>query len=128
RLAEIALVYAAEGSAPAVKALTTALATAPGLKGVTAEARDLVRRPVLAEELKKTDVVVFDPPRAGAAEQTAELARSSVAKVIGVSCNSATFARDARVLIDAGFSLDRVLPVDQFLWSPHIELVGVFSR
>ena len=111
-----------------MKALTTALATAPGLKGVTAEARDLVRRPVLAEEVKKTDVVVFDPPRAGAAEQTAELARSSVAKVIGVSCNPATFARDARVLIDAGFSLDRVLPVDQFLWSPHIELVGVFSR
>ncbi len=128
RLAEIAPVYAAEGSAPAVKALSGALATAPGLKGVTAEARDLVRRPVLAEELKKTDVVVFDPPRAGAAEQTAELARSGVARVIGVSCNPATFARDARVLIDAGFSLDRVLPVDQFLWSPHIELVGVFSR
>jgi len=128
RLAEIAPVHAADFAAPAIRALTSALASAPGLKGLTAEARDLVRRPVLAEELRKTDLAVFDPPRAGAAEQTAELARSSLARVIGVSCNPATFARDARILIDAGFSLERVLPVDQFLWSPHIELVGVFSR
>jgi 23S rRNA (uracil1939-C5)-methyltransferase len=128
RLAAIAPVYAADFAPDAVRALTSALAGAPGLHGVTAEARDLVRRPVLAEELKKTDVAVFDPPRAGAAEQTAELARSSVARIIGVSCNPATFARDARTLVDAGFALDRVLPVDQFLWSPHIELVGVFSR
>lgn len=128
RLAQIAQTYAADAAPEAIRALTGALAGAPGLKGVAAEARDLVRRPVLAEELRKTDVAVFDPPRAGAAEQTAELARSSVARVIGVSCNPATFARDARTLIDAGFRLDRVLPVDQFLWSPHIELVGVFSR
>ena len=109
-------------------ALKAALAGAPGLKGVTAEARDLVRRPVLAAELKKTDVVVFDPPRAGAAEQTAEIARSNVPVVVGVSCNPATFGRDARVLLDAGFRLEKVLPVDQFLWSPHVELVGVFRR
>ena len=128
RLAEIAPVHAADFATEAVRALTAALATAPGLKGVTAEARDLVRRPVLAEELKRTDVAVFDPPRAGAAEQTAELARSGVARVVGVSCNPATFARDARTLSDAGFRLTRVLPVDQFLWSPHIELVGVFER
>jgi len=128
RLAEIAPVHAADFAPEAVRALSAALASAPGLKAVTAEARDLVRRPVLAEELKKTDVAVFDPPRAGAAEQTAELARSGVARVIGVSCNPATFARDARMLIDAGFRLDRVLPVDQFLWSPHVELVGVFQR
>ncbi|WP_340647112.1 class I SAM-dependent RNA methyltransferase [Phenylobacterium sp.] len=128
RLAEIAPVYAADGHAPAIRALTSAIATAPGLKGITAETRDLARRPVLAVELKKTDTVLFDPPRAGALEQTAEIAASKVAKVIGVSCNPATFARDARVLIDAGFSLDRVLPVDQFLWSPHVELVGVFTR
>jgi 23S rRNA (uracil1939-C5)-methyltransferase len=128
RLAEIAQVYAADFAPEAIRALTGALAAAPGLHGVTAEARDLVRRPVLVEELRKTDVAVFDPPRAGAAEQSAELARSAVARVIGVSCNPATFARDARALIDAGFALDRVLPVDQFLWSPHIELVGVFSR
>jgi 23S rRNA (uracil1939-C5)-methyltransferase len=128
RLAEIAPTYAADFAPQAVRALTAAVATAPGLKGITAEARDLVRRPVLAEELKKTDTVVFDPPRAGAAEQTAELARSGVARVIGVSCNPATFARDAGMLVDAGFRLERVLPVDQFLWSPHIELVSVFSR
>lgn len=128
RLAEIAPVHAADSAPEAVTALISALATAPGLKGVTAEARDLVRRPVLAEELKKIDVAVFDPPRAGAAEQAAELARSRVARVIGVSCNPATFGRDARILIDAGFRLERVLPVDQFLWSPHVELVGVFGR
>jgi 23S rRNA (uracil1939-C5)-methyltransferase len=128
RLAEIAPVHAADFAPDAIGALIAALASAPGLKGVTAEARDLVRRPVLAEELKKTDVAVFDPPRAGAAEQAAELARSAVARVIAVSCNPATFARDARILIDAGFHLDRVLPVDQFLWSPHVELVAVFSR
>lgn len=128
RLAEIAQVYAADAAPQAIAALSAALAAAPGLHGVTAEARDLVRRPVLAEELKKVDVAIFDPPRAGAAEQTAELARSSLARVIGVSCNPATFARDARTLVDAGFRLERILPVDQFLWSPHVELVGVFSR
>lgn len=128
RLAEVAPVHAADFTPEAVAALIGALATAPGLKGVTAEARDLARRPMLADELKKTDVAVFDPPRAGAAEQAAELARSAVARVIGVSCNPATFARDARTLIDAGFRLERVLPVDQFLWSPHVELVGVFER
>src|SRR5690606_32191977 len=128
RLAEIAPVYAADGAAEAVAALASAVGTAPGLKGVIAEARDLVRRPVLAEELKRIDVVVFDPPRAGALEQSQEIARSGVSRVIGVSCNPATFARDARVLIDAGFRLARVLPVDQFLWSPHIELVGLFER
>ncbi len=128
RLAQVAPVYAADGHAPAIRALTSAIATAPGLKGVTAETRDLARRPVLAVEFKKIDTVLFDPPRAGALEQTAEIAASKVAKVIGVSCNPATFARDARALIDAGFSLDRVLPVDQFLWSAHVELVGVFTR
>ncbi|MGA0604563.1 class I SAM-dependent RNA methyltransferase [Phenylobacterium sp. VNQ135] len=128
RLAEIAPVHAADFAPEAVAALGAVLASLPGLHAVTPEARDLVRRPMLAEELKKTDVVVFDPPRAGAAEQTAQLARSAVPRVIGVSCNPATFARDARTLIDAGFRLEAVMPVDQFLWSPHIELVGVFQR
>jgi 23S rRNA (uracil1939-C5)-methyltransferase len=127
-LAAVAPVHAADGDAAAIQSLISALAGAPGLHGVTAEARDLTRRPMLAQELRKTDVAVFDPPRAGAVEQTAELARSTVSRVIGVSCAPATFARDARVLIDAGFTLERVLPVDQFLWSPHIELVGVFKR
>jgi 23S rRNA (uracil1939-C5)-methyltransferase len=128
RLAEIAPTHAADSAPEAVAALMAALSTAPGLKGVTAETRDLARRPLLAHDLRHTDVAVLDPPRAGAAEQTRELAASGVARVIGVSCNPATFARDARTLVDAGFRLERVLPVDQFLWSPHVELVGVFSR
>jgi len=127
-LAAVAPVIAADASASAVAALRAASASAPGLKTIRADARDLDRRPLLAEELKKIDVVVFDPPRAGAAVQCGQIARSGVARVIGVSCNPATFARDAKILADAGFRLDRVLPVDQFLWSPHIELVGVFSR
>ena len=128
RLAEIGAVHAADSSAPAIAALKGAVGTATGLKAITAEARDLARRPVLSMELKKVDVAVLDPPRAGALEQHVEIANSKVARVVGVSCNPATFARDAKVLIDAGFRLERVLPVDQFLWSPHIELVGVFSR
>jgi len=128
RLAQIAPVLAADSSAPAIAALRAATATAPGLKPIAAEARDLARRPVLAQELAKIEAVVFDPPRAGAAEQTAEIGRGKVARVVGVSCNPATFARDARILVDADFRLERLLPVDQFLWSPHVELVGVFSR
>lgn len=128
RLAEIASVYAADSAAPAVAALKAAIGGAPGLKPIIAEARDLVRRPVLTMELAKTDVVVIDPPRAGALEQTVEIANSKVSRVISVSCNPATFARDARLLVDAGFRLEKVLPVDQFVWSPHIELVGIFSR
>jgi 23S rRNA (uracil1939-C5)-methyltransferase len=128
RLAQIASVYAADVSAPAIKALAAASGTAPGLKSITAEARDLGRRPLLASEMKKLDAVLFDPPRAGALEQAGEIARSKVGLVVGVSCNPATFARDARILADAGFVLQAVKPVDQFLWSPHVELVGVFRR
>jgi 23S rRNA (uracil1939-C5)-methyltransferase len=128
RLAQIAPVWAVDGSGPAVQALASALSTAQGLKPVTTETRDLVRRPVLAQDLKKYDTAVFDPPRAGAFEQAVQLAQSKLSRVIGVSCNPATFARDARILVDAGFKLERVLPVDQFLWSPHVELVGVFER
>ena len=128
RLAALAPVLAADASVPAIAALRAAMSGAPGLKAVAAEARDLDRRPILAAEMKKIDVAVFDPPRAGAAAQSAQLAESKVARVVGVSCNPATFARDALTLIDGGFTLDRVAVVDQFLWSPHIELVGVFSR
>lgn len=128
RLAEQSSVHAADSSAESIAALKTAVGSAPGLKAITAEARDLFRRPMLASELRRFDAAVFDPPRAGAIDQTRELAASPLSRVVGVSCNPVTFARDARVLIDAGFSLHRVLPVDQFLWSPHVELVGVFSR
>jgi 23S rRNA (uracil1939-C5)-methyltransferase len=128
RLAERARVLAADGDEAAIVALKAALGSAPSLKPIMAEARDLFRRPLLAQEMKKVEAVVFDPPRAGAEGQAREIARSGVGKVVGVSCNPATFARDAGILIASGFKLDRVLPVDQFLWSPHIELVGVFSR
>jgi 23S rRNA (uracil1939-C5)-methyltransferase len=100
-----------------------------GLSGrVTTELRDLSRRPLIGEELDPFDAVVFDPPREGAAEQAAALARSGVAVIVGVSCNPATFARDAQILVRGGYRLTAVTPIDQFLWSPHLELVGAFTR
>ncbi len=128
RLAAVAPVLAADSSAPAIRALIKATASAPGLKSIAAEARDLDRRPLLAADLARIDVAVFDPPRAGAAAQAAQLAASKVARIVAVSCNPATFARDAAILIAGGLTLDRVQVVDQFLWSPHIEMVAVFSR
>jgi 23S rRNA (uracil1939-C5)-methyltransferase len=128
RLAAVAPVLAVDSAPAAVAALRAATASAAGLKPITGEVRDLARRPMLAQDLAKVDTVLFDPPRAGAVEQSGEVGRSKVSRVIGVSCNPTTFARDARILVDAGFTLERVLPVDQFLWSPHVELVGVFSR
>jgi 23S rRNA (uracil1939-C5)-methyltransferase len=128
RLARTSAVHAADASAEAVRALARAVGPAAGLKAITAEARDLFRRPLLASEMKGLDAVVFDPPRAGAPEQAREIAAAKVPLAVGVSCNPATFARDAKILIDGGFTLERVVPVDQFLWSPHVELVGVFRR
>ena len=86
------------------------------------------RRPLLAEEMKGLDAAVFDPPRAGAEAQSREIARSNLSRAVAVSCNPATFARDAKILTEAGFRLDSVTPIDQFLWSAHVELVAVFSR
>ena len=128
RLAEVAPVLAADSAEAAIRALNVAIGATPGLKPIAAEARDLFRRPYAAAELKGIDAVVFDPPRAGAQAQAQEIARSGVAIAVGVSCNPATFARDARILVDGGFTLARVKPVDQFLWSAHMELVGVFTR
>lgn len=127
-LAEVASVLAADTSAPAIAALKAGVASAAGLKPTTAEARDLFRRPLSPHDLKGCDAVVFDPPRAGALEQTRQVADTRAGVVVGVSCNPVTFARDSRVLIDAGFRLERVTPIDQFLWSTHVELVGVFRR
>ena len=101
---------------------------AQGLKLVTTETRDLFRRPVLPEELKSYDSVVIDPPRAGAEAQIAELARSGVSTIAAVSCNPVSFARDAKTLTDAGFSLNWVDVIDQFRWSPHVEVVASFTR
>lgn len=127
-LATVAPVLAADASAAGIAALKAGLRTAKGIKTITAEARDLFRRPLSPYDLKGCDAVVFDPPRAGAAEQTAQIAQTKAEVVVGVSCNPVTFARDARILIDAGFRLERVTPVDQFLWSAHVELVGIFHR
>jgi 23S rRNA (uracil1939-C5)-methyltransferase len=128
RLASVAPVLAADADGRAIAALKAAAGTAPGLKSIIAETRDLFRRPVLSEELKKVDAVLFDPPRAGAAEQAAQIARSSAAVVVAVSCDAATFARDARILTDDGFRLEQARLIDQFLWSPHVELTAVFRR
>jgi len=127
-LATHANLMSVDASAPAISALAAATAGKLGLRSIATQVRDLDRRPLLARELKGFDAVIFDPPRAGAAAQCVQLAASTVAMVIGVSCNPTTFARDARILADGGYALTRVLPVDQFLWSPHIELVGIFSR
>ena len=127
-LATVAPVLAADASAPGIAALKAGVGTASGLRQITAEARDLFRRPLSPFDLKGCDAIVFDPPRAGAVDQTAQIAATKAAVVVGVSCNPTTFARDAKMLIDAGFRLETVTPIDQFLWSAHVELVGVFRR
>ncbi len=119
---------AADGDAAAIAALSNA-ARLPALQGrVETEQRDLFRRPFMADELVDFDVVVFDPPRAGAQAQAEHLASSRVPVLLAVSCNPSTFARDARVLVDGGYRLRWVAPVDQFVWSPHLELVAKFER
>jgi len=127
RLAERAKVMAADNDEAAVEALREAAKT-PRLKPITAERRDLFVRPYLAKELARLDAVVFDPPRQGAQMQARELAASAVPIVVAVSCNPLTFARDARILLDGGYRLTRVTPVDQFLYSAHVELVARFEK
>ncbi len=127
-LAEQSEVHAVEGDAAMVAALDRGWRQATGLHRVTTEARDLFRRPLEPDELARADAVVIDPPRAGAAAQTAALARSGVPTIAMVSCNPVSFARDARTLIDAGYRLDWVQPVDQFKWSAHVELAARFLR
>ncbi|WP_298361428.1 class I SAM-dependent RNA methyltransferase [uncultured Litoreibacter sp.] len=126
--AETAEVWALEGEASLIAALDQGWRQATGLKKVTADTRDLFRRPVLPSELSKTDAVIIDPPRAGAEAQTIELAKSEVPRIAAVSCNPVTFARDADILIKGGYRLDWVLPVDQFRWSSHVELAAQFTR
>jgi len=128
RLAERARITAADSDAGAVAALAKAAGTTGGLKPIDAQARDLFRRPFTAKELSQFDAVVFDPPRQGAQAQAVELAASKVPIVVAVSCNAATFARDARILIDGGYRLTQVTPVDQFRYSAHVELVGFFHK
>lgn len=127
RLAEHARVTAIDTDAAAIAALRTAAGTS-GLKPVATEVRDLFRRPLAPAELKRFDAAVFDPPRQGAEAQARALAASRVPLVIGVSCNPATFARDAKILTSGGYRLTRLTPVDQFRYSAHVELVGRFER
>jgi 23S rRNA (uracil1939-C5)-methyltransferase len=127
-LAKTARVLAFDSEAPAIHALAAASRTHEGLKPVTATVRDLYRAPLTPEEMAKADAVIFDPPRAGAEAQARHLAQSKVPVVVAVSCDPGSFARDARILIDGGYSLQSVQVVDQFVWSPHIELVALFSR
>jgi 23S rRNA (uracil1939-C5)-methyltransferase len=118
-------VHAVEGDERAVTALARAAARQ---RGITVERRDLTRDPLPPEALSIYVGAIFDPPRTGAARQALEFAASALATVVAVSCNPATFARDAARLIAGGFRLQRVVPVDQFVWTPHLELVAVFGR
>jgi 23S rRNA (uracil1939-C5)-methyltransferase len=128
RLAARARISAFDSDAGAVTALQKAASATAGLKPVKAEARDLFRRPLMPQELRDYDAVVFDPPRQGAQAIAGQLAASRVPVVVAVSCNAATFARDARILVDGGYRMEGVTPVDQFKHTPHVELVARFSR
>ncbi|MGJ4901099.1 class I SAM-dependent RNA methyltransferase [Bradyrhizobium sp. HKCCYLS2058] len=127
RLATRARVTAMDNDAGAIAALQKAAGT-PGLKPIKAEARDLFRRPLMPPELRDIDAVVFDPPRQGAQAQARQLAASKAPVIVAVSCNVTTFARDVRMLIDGGYKLETVVPVDQFRHTPHVELVARLVR
>ena len=127
-LAQHGRVHAVERDTAALAALWTAARQADLAGRITVTAQDLARAPVLAEDLDGGDCVVFDPPRAGAREQAAEIARSNLPAAIAISCNPKTFSRDARILVDGGFTLTEVTPIDQFPWTGHLELVASFRR
>jgi len=128
RLAERARVLAVDDDAAALAALKRAAASTPGLKPVEAQERDLFKDPLLAAEMRILDAVVFDPPRQGAQAQARALAASGVPLIVAVSCNPATFARDAAELVRGGYRLVEVTPVDQFRYSAHVEIVARFEK
>ncbi len=127
-LASTATIHAVEGDEAALASLDRAARKAQGLKPVTVEKRDLFRRPLTRADLKRFDAAIIDPPRAGAEDQTRELAASTVKRVAMVSCNAQTFARDLQIMASAGWRATRITPIDQFLWSPHIEVVAQLRR
>lgn len=127
-LAQRAEVHAVESDAPMLDALAKAWRNTPGLKRITTEPRDLFRRPLHQIDLKPFDAVVIDPPRAGAEAQMHELAASPIQRIAALSCNPVTFARDAKILTQGGYRLHWVQVVDQFRWSPHIELAAAFTK
>jgi len=128
RLAAKARVFAADEDEAAVAALKRAAISTPGLKPVQAERRDLFKNPLVAAELNSFEAIVFDPPRQGAQAQSRELAASRVPVIVAVSCNAGTFARDMRILIDGGYRLAAVTPVDQFRYSEHVEMVARLEK
>jgi 23S rRNA (uracil1939-C5)-methyltransferase len=128
RLARLHEVFAADADPGAIAAIARAAAMTPGLHKLEAEMRDLFRRPLRAAELAAFDGALIDPPRAGALEQARALAASALPLVASISCNAATFARDARILIDGGFRIESVTPLDQFRFSAHVEIAAVFRR
>lgn len=127
-ISEYAEVHAVEGDASMLLALDAGWRGTPGLKAITTETRDLFRRPLHAEELRKFDAAVIDPPRAGAEAQMRTLCDAEVPIIASVSCNPLSFARDAKILVSGGFNLDWVQVIDQFRWSGHVEIVARFSR
>ncbi|MCI4665362.1 MAG: class I SAM-dependent RNA methyltransferase [Neomegalonema sp.] len=132
RIAQTAEVLAVEGEKALTAAMDRAARNAHGVRRVAAVTRDLFRRPLRAEELAGVDAVVLDPPRAGAEAQMREIARTvpkfAADRVISLSCDAASFARDAKILMDGGWRMGVVRPVDQFLWSPHVEIAAMFRR
>ena len=128
RLAALSRISAFDSDAGAIAALQKAAMATSGLKPVKAEVRDLFRRPLMPQQLRDYDAVVFDPPRQGAQAQARQLAAGKIPVVIAVSCNAASFARDARILVDGGYTLEGVTPVDQFRHTPHVELMARFVR
>lgn len=128
RLAEKSAVHCVENNAPALAALDRGIRHVQGLKPVTIEKRDLFRRPLMPRELTPYQGVVFDPPRAGAEEQARELAKSSVAKIAAVSCNPVTLARDLSIILKGGYKINKIVPIDQFLYTSHVETVVLLSK
>ena len=127
-LAKRSELHAVEGESAMLAALDRGWRGGHQLRRVTTETRDLFRRPLQPDELRHFDAAVIDPPRAGAEAQVETLAASGIGTIAMVSCNPVTFARDARTLVDAGFTLDWVQVVDQFRWSPHVEVVAAITR
>ena len=121
-------VFAADADPAAIGSLARAAATTPGLHKLATKTRDLFRRPLRADELMAFHAALIDPPRAGALEQARALAASTLPLVVSISCNAATFARDARILIGGGFQIESVTPLDQFRFSAHVEIAAVFRR
>jgi len=128
RLGETATIHAYDSDEPALQAQSKAARATLSLHRVTVATRDLFRRPLTTAELDTFDAVVFDPPRAGAEAQARTLAASAVPRIVAVSCNAQSFARDAALLAEGGYAIDSITPIDQFRHSPHLEIVGIFSR